>query len=156
MQDTHRLSILAAFAALFWGAYEYSKWSSCRAGIEFVYNKDVLIAAEPPCNVHHSLYSHRLDCDAVRKDTDASMFYSNVAQCFFEKHILFGWWGFALLVCCTGVLLRHYLKERREARRMKAWKQLRRLGVWPVDPTMPALPQPETVHQNRIPRGHKN
>lgn len=142
--------LMGAFAGLFWGAYEYQKWSSCKAGIEFVFNKDVLIAQEPPCNLQHALYSHRLDCDAVRKDTDVTMFYSNVAQCFFEKHFLFTPLGFGLTLLFVAFLLRHsvhsYWKERKYQQQMRAFEAARRQGAWPELLALPASREaPELV-----------
>lgn len=159
--ENHKLWLVAGFAGLFWGAYEYNKWISCRAGIATFYEKDVLIAQQPPCNQQHSLYNHRLDCDAVRKDTDPSMFYSNVAQCFFEKHVLFTWWGFAVLTLFAVVFLRYtlysYFKERRQQRKHEALMQLRRLGAWPVvnHDDLLALPASVTKEKLRVPRNTK-
>ena len=162
MSENRKLWLGAGFAGLFWGAYEYNKWISCRAGIAMFYEKDVLIAQEPPCNQQHSLYNHRLDCDAVRKDTDVSMFYSNVTQCFFEKHILFTWWGLAIIGLCIAMVLRYtvysYFKERRRQQKLETLIQLRRFGMWPDfhDTSLLALPENPTQQKIRVPRNSKS
>lgn len=148
------VKIFVCFVLLSAFKYEWQKWSACKADALYYYNKDIIIAQEPPCNSQNDLYSHRLDCEIIHKEIDDSILNSKITQCFLNTHDFYNKWVAIALALAIIYITRQFLKHRFslektkhiEQERMRAMKKVMRHAYKIQTPLYSAQQQHPNVH----------